>query len=54
MDSLFNYSIYPVSLTVKESFLPKDYSQQKVASLAAPIDKEVRKEREGPFTSCGK
>jgi hypothetical protein len=46
IDSLFNYSIHPVSLTVKESFLPKDYSQQKVASssISSQIDEEIRKD----------
>ena len=46
MDSLFNYSIHPVSLTVKESFLPKDYSssassysaQKAASSVSSQID----------------
>jgi len=44
--SPFDYSLHPVSLTVKESFLPtEDYTQQKVASVSSMIDEEVRKDR---------
>jgi hypothetical protein len=32
-------------LTVKESFLPEDYTQQKVVSVSSMIDEEVRKDR---------
>jgi hypothetical protein len=45
IDSLFSYSIHPVALTVKESFLPESYTSQKVASISSQIDEEVRKDR---------
>jgi hypothetical protein len=44
-ESPFDYSLHPVSLTVKESFLPEGYTPQKVGSVSSMIDEEVRKDR---------
>lgn len=44
-ESPFDYSLHPVSLTVKESFLPEGYTPQKAGSISSQIDEEIRKDR---------
>jgi hypothetical protein len=41
----FHYSVFHVSLTVTEKFIPEGYTQQKAASISSQIDEEIRKDR---------
>lgn len=46
IDSLFSYSIHPVSLTVTEKFIPEGQTPQNLASsISSQIDEEIRKDR---------
>jgi hypothetical protein len=41
----FQYSVFPVSLTVTEKFIPEGYTPQKATSISSQIDEEIRKDR---------
>lgn len=41
----FHYSVFPVSLTDTEKFIPEGYTPQKAASISSQIDEEIRKDR---------
>jgi hypothetical protein len=40
-----SYSVFHVSLTVTEKFIPEGYTPQKAASISSQIDEEIRKDR---------